>query len=273
MANYTNLNISMVCGDTESFGFLVEGVDSLDEVFFSCKRNSQAQEYLFQKQLGSGINVDSPGHYVVRIAPGDTALLDPGNYWYDLEITVNNDVFTIYRGVLTLLPRITVGASDSDARWGHITGDLENQTDLYTELQNKVNSSNLIDLIYPIGSYYWSSESTNPNTIFGVGTWTQVKDKFMLAAGDTYTAGATGGEATHTLTINEMPEHAHKTCSASGYWAYCSEDEGYSTTVGPASGTGRRREMYFLDTAERGKSYAHNNMPPYIVAYCWHRDA
>ena len=153
-------------GIRKVLAFLVEGVDSLDEVFFSCKRNSQAQEYLFQKQLGSGISVDSPGHYVVRIAPGDTALLDPGNYWYDLEITVNNDVFTIYRGVLTILPRITVGASDSDARWGHITGVLENQTDLYTELQSKANSSGLIDLIYPVGSYYWSSESTNPNTIF-----------------------------------------------------------------------------------------------------------
>ena len=47
-----------------------------------------------------------------------------------------------------------------------------------------------------IGSYYWSSNSTNPGTIFG-GTWEQIKDKFVLAVGDTYTAvDITGGEAT-----------------------------------------------------------------------------
>lgn len=62
--------------------------------------------------------------------------------------------------------------------------------------------------IYPIGSIYMSVASTSPETLFG-GTWAQLKDRFLLGAGDTYTAGDTGGNATHTLTTNEMPSHSH----------------------------------------------------------------
>ena len=62
--------------------------------------------------------------------------------------------------------------------------------------------------IYPIGSIYMSVNNVNPSTIFG-GTWEQIKDKFLLACGDTYNNGATGGEATHTLNVNEIPTHNH----------------------------------------------------------------
>ena len=61
---------------------------------------------------------------------------------------------------------------------------------------------------HPVGSLYWSSKNTNPSQLFG-GTWTQIKDKFILAAGDTYVNGATGGEATVTLTVNQIPSHTH----------------------------------------------------------------
>lgn len=42
------------------------------------------------------------------------------------------------------------------------------------------------------------------------GQWEQVKDVFILAAGDTYKKGQTGGEATHVLTVDEMPAHKHQ---------------------------------------------------------------
>ena len=70
------------------------------------------------------------------------------------------------------------------------------------------NISGLFNAIYPVGSIYMSVNSTSPATLFG-GTWERLKDKFLLSAGDTYSAGATGGEATHTLTSNEMPSHTH----------------------------------------------------------------
>ena len=66
----------------------------------------------------------------------------------------------------------------------------------------------MLDNVYPVGSIYMSVNNTNPSTLFG-GTWQQIQDRFLLAAGATYAAGATGGEATHTLTTDEMPAHSH----------------------------------------------------------------
>ena len=70
------------------------------------------------------------------------------------------------------------------------------------------NGEPLLNLVYPVGSIYWSSNNTNPGTLFG-GTWTQIKDRFILAAGDSYSNGATGGAATVTLTVSNMPSHTH----------------------------------------------------------------
>ena len=52
----------------------------------------------------------------------------------------------------------------------------------------------VIGMIYPVGSIYMSVNATSPASLFG-GTWEQLKDRFLLAAGDTYAAGSTGGEA------------------------------------------------------------------------------
>ena len=52
---------------------------------------------------------------------------------------------------------------------------------------------------------FWASnDPTSPASFIG-GTWEQIKDRFILAAGDTYAAESTGGEETHTLTENELP--------------------------------------------------------------------
>lgn len=77
----------------------------------------------------------------------------------------------------------------------------------------------MYDKIYPVGCLYWSSNPANPSTLFG-GTWVQVKDKFIMAAGDTYQAGGTGGNASYTpagvvgsrsITLQEanIPSHRH----------------------------------------------------------------
>lgn len=99
----------------------------------------------------------------------------------------------------------------------------------YTGAQHDayVTKESLINLIYPVGAIYISTNSTSPQTLFG-GTWQQIQDTFLLAAGSTYTAGDTGGNATHThgyahthttpatttdshtLTIAEMPSHMHQ---------------------------------------------------------------
>ena len=127
----------------------------------------------------------------------------------------------------------------------------------------------LINLIYPVGSFYLSANSTSPATLFG-GTWQQVKDTFLLTAGDTYTAGTTGGEETHTLTIQEMPSHDHRCIMDQSFFAYGGPME---SNDGPASGHGYAYPFYYSFTGTKGGSRAHNNMPPYTVIYCWQRTA
>ena len=501
MPNYTTYNIKMVKGDTESFGFEIEGVENIDAAYFSCKRNSQDENYLFQSSLNSGITQRTANQYVVRIDPDDTALLNPGQYWYDLEISKNGDIFTIFRGVLELLPEITTPTGDININtsWGRITGNINNQTDLqaefqtkadvsslstvattglysdltgtpnlatvatsgaysdltgtpnlatvatsgsyadltnkpnlatvatsgsyndlsnkpsiptktsdltndsnfvastslaavattgdysdlsgtpnlatvatsgsyadlsnkpnlstvaisglysdlsgtpnlaavatsgsYTDLTNKpsiptktsdlTNDSNfvastslaavattgsyadlsntpnfaavatsgsyndltnkptiptltsIVNLIYPVGSYYWNSNSTDPATLFGVGTWTQITNKFVYAAGGDYASGTTGGEETHTLTVTEMPRHRHELLpnESGSSNIIVTHKNGWEIDGGPAQGEGKSVELYLLYSAYSGSSGAHNNMPPYIVAYCWRRDA
>ena len=129
------------------------------------------------------------------------------------------------------------------------------------------------DLIYPVGSIYMSVNSTNPSTLFG-GTWEQIKDKFLLSCGDTYANGSTGGEATHTLTIDEMPSHNH---SAQNYFTgfpstqYRTDTDKYYTPMAVKTGGGGSITQLDDVLMAKGGSKAHNNMPPYLAVYVWKR--
>lgn len=127
---------------------------------------------------------------------------------------------------------------------------------------SKIGASDLLDLVYPVGSIYLSVNSTSPATLFG-GSWTQIKDTFLLGAGDDYTLGATGGEATHTLTIQEMPSHVHETDK------YYNTDQGGNDFYG-SNATGNKVTNANGMTAAGG-GQAHNNMPPYLVVNIWKR--
>lgn len=131
---------------------------------------------------------------------------------------------------------------------------------VYTAILNAVR-----DAAYPVGSIYMSVSSTSPATLFG-GTWAQIEDTFLLAAGSTYSAGTSGGEATHTLTVQEMPAHNHSFSSNSG------KAMGY---VGSGSGNlgGSGSNCASVDIYNTGGGEAHNNMPPYLAVYVWKRTA
>ena len=121
----------------------------------------------------------------------------------------------------------------------------------------------LLNFVRPVGSYYWSDDETSPEKLFG-GTWTRIKDCFLLAAGDTYAAGKTGGEASHTLTVDEIPDHTHS-------YQYT----GQSTVIGTDAirlydGNGQSNQYTGQQSSNCGGK-AHNNMPPYRAAYCWRR--
>lgn len=152
---------------------------------------------------------------------------------------------------------------------------------------------NLLDYCHPIGSLYWSENDTDPAKLFG-GTWEQIKDKFILAAGDTYAQGATGGAATVTLTTNQIPSHNHTGTAAStgshthtisrtfryggdpnrndATAAWDIGDRYVSTNVSVTSSS-NGSHSHNVTINSTGGGAAHNNMPPYVTYYCWKRTA
>lgn len=142
-----------------------------------------------------------------------------------------------------------------------------------------IGGKTLLNLIYPVGSIYMSISSTSPATFLG-GTWERIQDRFLLAAGSTYTAGATGGSATHTLTTSEMPSHIHSRIKyvSNEDWSLgdasnlgTAEADAYS--AGPSVTTSQNVKMSHWRTSATGGGAAHNNMPPYLAVYVWKRTA
>ena len=119
--------------------------------------------------------------------------------------------------------------------------------------------------VYPIGSIYISTSATSPATLFGFGTWQLISDAFLVGAGNLYNLGTTGGEAEHTLTIDEMPSHTHP---MQGYW-----------NTGTGSNSARARNITSGDPVDNsamlatGGGQAHNNIPPYLAVNIWERTA
>ena len=119
---------------------------------------------------------------------------------------------------------------------------------------------------YPVGAIYMSVFDTSPASLFG-GTWERLKDRFLLAAGDTYAAGDTGGEAEHTLTVDEMPKHNHDFQASYSDIATGSEVNGKIL----AGGDYNSWLWNFAKTNDSGWNAPHNNMPPYLAVYMWAR--
>ncbi len=146
---------------------------------------------------------------------------------------------------------------------------------LQGESTQKIKWSALVNKIYPVGSLYMSAKATSPASLFG-GAWEQIKDCFILAAGDTYAAGSTGGEATHALTAEEGPKHTHveTTTDALGNKNEAKGAAKNSGTSGvPLYNSFSDNCGEVLRTLESGNGRPHNNMPPYMTAYIWRRIA
>lgn len=123
----------------------------------------------------------------------------------------------------------------------------------------------LLDLLHPVGSIFQSTDSTSPADLFG-GTWEQVKDRFLLAAGDAHAAGSTGGEEKHVLTAAEMANHTH------GYDYTGQSDATGTGAIKIVSPNGTANAYTGKATSNCG-GQAHNNMPPYLAVYTWRRTA
>lgn len=133
---------------------------------------------------------------------------------------------------------------------------------------------------HPVGSYYWSNDSTSPATLFG-GTWEALPAGYTLIAQGsgsdsfgsfTYEAGQKYGERKHQLTTDEMPSHHHQ---------YDRKPKSFSNTKlyddGPQSNCIQSAQKASNDeiasTLDSGGNIPHNNIQPSAAAYCWKRTA
>ena len=164
---------------------------------------------------------------------------------------------------------------------------------------------NNIDQIYPVGCIYMSVNTVSPSLLFG-GTWEKLQDVFLFGANNT-NLGATGGEQTHTLSVNEMPKHTHVqnthnhtqnshghspgsgrsyltaptgsgwgeakggTISGSGKYFVYSNSSSHNVYVQGSGSTTATNQSTVATNKENGGGRAHNNMPPYLAVNIWKR--
>ena len=205
-------------------------------------------------EAGTNLSIDA-GYPVAKslIGAGVTIRLDYNQYGGPMMLRpfVHNDYFIQFTGMAYQNGTYTFIA----VNW---------EPDGNIAVSNKTYSVNP----YPVGAIYISTVDTSPASLFG-GTWERLKDRFLLAAGDSYTAGSTGGEAEHTLTVDEMPQHNHDFHASYNEIATGSETGGKIL----AGGDSNQWLWNFAQTNNSGGNAPHNNMPPYLAVYMWVRTA
>lgn len=160
-----------------------------------------------------------------------------------------------------------------------------------------------LDMVYPVGSIYLSTNATNPTVLFG-GTWeAYAQGRVLIGAGTgtdsrsekkTFTAGSTGGEYNHQLTVGELASHNHTgSATSTNLTGKATEDTGqFQSASGIISlsnsqvhidsgvGGGGYRTIninashgHTVTVNNTGSGSTHNNIQPYISVYIWHRTA
>ena len=207
----------------------------------------------------------------VTIGNGLTALVYGDGTNFNTAVNVNS-----ITGNLSVSGNLTVTGTSTFT--GIPSGPTASAGTNTTQLATTAFATTAIQTIYPVGSIYTSTVSTNPNTLFGFGTWVSFGAGQVLLGqdGSTYTAGATGGSAdaiipshTHTATVTD-PGHFHSI--------------GYGFSLVSPGGTGSLIQIGSTDTntkttgisvtnASTGVSPTGGNLQPYIVVYMWNRTA
>ena len=173
------------------------------------------------------------------------------------------------------------------------SGTINESTDIEPG-EISINGTSIFELVYPVGAIYISTVSTDPGTLFG-GTWQRIQDTFLLAAGSTYSAGATGGSADavvpyHRHSVSKVTggisggSHSHvalkwladKVASGSAFPRIFRQ----SNTTSGTTPENTSSETHTHDLPAHNTDYAGTsgnatgaNMPPYLAVYVWKRTA
>lgn len=165
-------------------------------------------------------------------------------------------------------------------------GNLQKQIDTKVPMERTINGKALTGNItitaadigisaiflaaHPVGDIYLSVNPTNPGTLYG-GTWVawgsgRVPVGVNTSDTDFKTVEKTGGAKTHTLTVQEIPNHAHDLNAV---------NEGVDNPNGGYHPGWTFNKQYTAQvmSASTGGGRAHNNLQPYITCYMWKRTA
>ena len=175
---------------------------------------------------------------------------------------------------------------------------------IYQDVLKKI----LAECAYPVGSYYWSSVDTNPADLFGMGIWEQIKDKFIIAAGDSHTVGQQYGNQNINLEhSHSTPNHSHtygfqvaayvgevavETASWTGAlaggngnptgWSIARNGDEATFNSSTVAGSTKYNANRIRSTANTSSNNGGNTgnalsrvdiTPLSVAAYCWHRIA
>ena len=262
-----------------------ENTDSTTEIkeYFKDRTSNNANRRKLK------IVTQTPDEIIVDVERLDESTGEDGT---KIDATTFNNIFA----------QITAAEKGSVVEVKNVNGvyeakDIQFDSDPQTQINEMVKTSDLLNKIYPIGSIYMSTINTNPADLLG-GTWVELQDRFLIGAGNTYELGATGGESTHVLTVNEMPSHTHAQNAHSHTQAqhrhnfevgtgYYNDSYGGNNSKAPTGTQASRVNGNFFDTSyttptinsttatnqNTGGGQAHNNMPPYLAVYMWKRTA
>ena len=274
-------------------GTYIRGLISFSYATCSSKNTITCATYYKKSSATSWTNANKSFSSGTAFTFGGGAISTESSYDVKYTITDAFTTVTIIDMVSTASVLMDFKAGGKGIAIGKVS-EKDKTLEIADSWELEVHGKKLIDYIYPIGSIYLSVNSTSPATLFG-GSWTQLKDRFLLGAGSTYSSGATGGAATHKLSVAEMPSHAHDTpffnnmtnngemksdfIGVFGKGVTASQalkDTGQTSTMEMwwinQTNTAEGNEWTYL-TSAKGSGSAHNNMPPYLVVYMWKRTA
>lgn len=254
---------------------------SYSNIDFGVSKNSLSATYKY-KETGTSnwmngltalaIVLDNNIFDIEQAIKGDTNSGFNASKSYDIKIIIS-DLLSDKEETFTLI----AGKPAMDIYKNKIAfgGIADEDSEYQTQFKDKANFKKGLYIngnsIYPIGSIYISTDETSPAELFG-GIWERIKDTFLLAAGDTYEAGETGGSSTHTLTVDEMPSHNHILRAGDGgngqvVGVYNTPASGYTSYYLKYNLTNATSPVMNISNTGGGKE--HNNMPPYLAVYIW----
>ena len=280
-------------GTVSDDGTYIKGTVSFSYSSCSSKNTVTTATYYKKSSASSWTNASKTFSSGTAFTYGGGAISTESSYDVKYTLTDAFTTVTIYDTVSTAAVLMDFKAGGKGIAIGKVS-EKDNVLELADSWELELHGKKLIDYIYPVGSIYLSVNATSPATLFG-GSWTQLKDRFLIGVGSTYTSGATGGAATHKLTVAEMPAHAHDTpffnnmtnngemksdfIGVYGKGQTASQalkDTGQTSTMEmwwvSQTNTAEGNEWSYL-TSSKGSTSAHNNMPPYLAVYMWKRTA